>query len=139
MDSLETYIKKLGPYFKSMERFNDAIIVRVVFPQTWKTYDNIDGTIKNAKSEEHVGEYFYYGDSNEVSYGDIFSLVLDTVEKNESTLKKLDLLKAKVNQLKELFADPSVSYESLEKLEFKMPKKKIGRQKKIKEGETKDE
>ncbi len=132
---LQDEILKLGDYFRGIEYFNDAIIVKVNFPPRWQVYPSVDGNIKPAKSEKTVGEYYYYGDMNKVSLDEIFSIIKETIEANKDAELKIHLLNEKVNELKELFKKEP--YERLLNLKFiieevkaKKPKRKYTKRKK---------
>ncbi len=136
---LQDEIKKLGDYFRGIEYFNDALIVKVNFPTRWQVYPSIDGSIKPAKSEKAIGEYFYYGDMNKVSLDDIFGLIEETIDANKDAELKIQFLNEKVAELKELFKREP--YERLSRLKFvieeeikeEKPKRKYTRKKKTEE------
>jgi len=136
---LQDEIMKLGDYFRGIEYFNNALIVKVNFPPRWQVYPSVDGNIKPAKSEKSIGEYFYYGDMNKVSLDDIFAIIKETIEANKDAELKIQLLNDKVNELKELFKRET--YEKLSKLVFviekeqkeKKPKRKYTKKKKTEE------
>lgn len=137
---LQDEILKLGDYFRGIEYFNEALIVKVNFPQKWQVYPSKDGNIKPAKSDNAVGEYFYYGNMNTVTLDDIFGLIKETIEANKDAELKIHLLNDKANELKELFK--SNPYEKLLNLKFvieepkaEKPKRKYTKKKK-KEEET---
>lgn len=103
MLQVEDYISKIGEYFEGIERYNDALIVRVKLPERWGVYPSSDEQIKVAPSEEVLNEYYYYGSSNDVNLEDIFQLILETIQMNKDVLLKIELLKEKVQELKDLF------------------------------------
>lgn len=121
---IEEYIKELGEYFEGIERFNKALIVKIIFPEKWGVYPSEDGKIKPAKSDSNPQEYYYYGDSDNVKLEDIFQLIIETKKMNESVVNKVKLLKEKIEELKEFFKDKDIK--ELETLQFitKKPKKK---------------
>ena len=128
--SLQDRMNALRPYFKGVEMYNEALIVRVVYPQNWKAYPSSDGRIKVTPSENDPNETYYYASMNESSYEEMFDLVEDTVKANQEIALKLQLLREKGNELKELFSQ--LSYDELQTLEFvtKKAKQKRGRKKK---------
>ena len=135
---LQDEIMKLGDYFRGIEYFNDALIVKVNFPPRWQVYPSIDGNIKPAKSDNTTGEYYYYGDMNKVSLDDIFALINETIEANKDAESKIHLLNEKVIELKELFKRET--FEKLSNLKFvieepkpEKPKRKYTRKKKVEE------
>lgn len=141
MLQVEDYISKIGEYFEGIERYNDALIVRVKLPERWGVYPSSDERIKVAPSEEVPNEYYYYGSSNDVNLEDIFQLIIETIQMNKDVLLKIELLKEKVQELKELFDTKPL--EELKTLKFvtEQPKKtKVKRKytKKKKEAENEE-
>ena len=125
----------MKPYFRGIEMYNDALIVRVIFPQKWKAYDSNDGRIKATPSETVANEYFYYADSNDTTYEDMFDLIEETIKANNDIVLKLKLLRDKVEELKEMFS--LHSYDELTTLKFVLepikkdiPKRKYTKKKK---------
>ncbi len=121
---LQDEILKLGEYFQSIEYYGKALIVKVAFPSKWSVFPSEDGEIKPAKGDVE-GVYFYYGDSEKgVKLEGIFDLINKTIEMNKSVAMKIELLKTKIEELKELFADTPL--EELKNLKFviEKPKKK---------------
>lgn len=119
---LQDEIMKLGDYFRGIEYYNDALIVKVNFPPRWQVYPSLDGSIKPAKSERVQGEYYYYGDMNKVSLDDIFGVIKETIEANQDAELKIQLLNEKMNELKEIFK--KTSYDELLNLKFIIEEKK---------------
>lgn len=133
MKNLQDSIKEISKYFRGLDVYNEAIMVKVEFPKNWNIYDSEDGKIKTTPSEAGDGLIYYYGNSNEVTYEDIFAFVENTIHSNENIAKKIELLKIKGDELKELFS--SLSYEELLTLKFTFdknakPKRKYTRRKK---------
>lgn len=138
---LQDEIMKLGDYFRGIEYYNDALIVKVNFPPRWQVYPSKDGNIKPAKSESNAGEYYYYGNMNKVSLDDIFGVIKETIEANKDAELKIQLLNDKANELKELFK--TTPYEKLLGLKFvieepkvEKPKRKYNKKKKVEEVTT---
>jgi len=134
---------KLGDYFRGIEYYNEALIVKVNFPQRWQVYPSKDGNIKPAKSEKAVGEYYYYGNMNVVTLDDIFGVIKETIEANKDAELKIQLLNEKANELKELFK--TNPYDKLLGLKFVLeevktekPKRKYTKKKKKVEEENND-
>ena len=135
---LQNKIELIKPYFRSLETYNDALIIRVQFPPKWAVFPSDDGKIKAAPSDQKAYEYFYYGDSNKVSLDDIFDFIKETVEVNQSIEEKAKLLMQKTKELQELFE--TTPLETLKTLNFVMesikkskPKRKYTRRKKVQE------
>ena len=135
MRTLQERMNDMKPYFRGIEMYNDALIVRVIFPQKWKAYDSNDGRIKATPSETVANEYFYYADSNDTTYEDMFDLIEETIKANNDIVLKLKLLRDKVEELKEMFS--LHSYDELTTLKFVLepikkdiPKRKYTKKKK---------
>jgi len=139
MVSLQERMNNMKSYFRGIEMYNEALMVKVVFPDRWKCYPSADGRIKVAESETEANVLFYYADSKDSTYDDIFDLIEETIKENEEINLKLLLLKTKVGELQELFSNKS--YEELQTLEFTFAKQKKTRKKpsKKKEEEPKEE
>ena len=101
MKTLQERMNDMKPYFRGIEMYNDALIVRVMLPQRWKAYNSNDGRIKATPSETVANEYFYYANSNDTTYEDIFDLIEETIKANNDIVLKLKLLRDKVEELKE--------------------------------------
>ena len=137
MLQIEEYIKELGDYFEGIERYNKALIVKVLFPNKWGVYPSEDERIKPAQSETNPNEYFYYADSNDLKLEDIFQLIIETKNMNESVVNKVQLLKTKIEELKDFFKDKTI--EELETLKFVTTKPKKERKKTTKKIDKKEE
>jgi len=141
MKSLQDRMNDMRPYFRGIEMYNDAIIVKVVYPNKWKAYPSDDERIKVTPSDDGSMTY-YYADSNNTTYDEMFDLIDQTIKANRDILLKLQLLRDKGEELKELFS--KLSYDELKTLKFvtekvkeEKPKRKYNRKKK--EIENKEE
>lgn len=138
MKTLQERMNDMKPYFRGIEMYNEALIVRVMFPNKWKAYNSADERIKVTPSETNANEVFYYADSENTNYEDIFDLIEETIKTNKDVFLKIKLLKDKIDELKELFS--KISYEELLTLRFETdksnktkPKRKYNKKKKIEE------
>jgi hypothetical protein len=132
MGNIEKYINDLGEIFQGIERLNDGLIVKVVYPEKWKAYNSDDGRIKYALSETEPNTYYYYGNSSDVTFDDLFKLIIETKVMNEEVVRKVNYLKEKIQELDELFKEKTM--DELVNLEFVI--KKTKRKKKVKEVEV---
>ena len=142
MKTLQERMNDMKPYFRGIEMYNEALIVRVMLPPRWKAYNSNDGRIKAAPSETVANEYFYYANSEDTTYEDIFDLIEETIKANNDIVLKMKLLRDKGEELKELFS--RLSYEELMTLKFvtEKPKKEKAKRKytkKKKEAEKEEE
>lgn len=133
--NLQDRMNSLKPYFKAVEMYNEALIVRVVYPSNWTAYGSADERIKVTPSDTNPNETYYYGSSEETSYDEMFDLIEETIHANNEINLKLQLLHDKGEELKELFS--RLPYEELKTLEFvtsskkKNNKKRGSRKKKV--------
>lgn len=114
--SLQDRMNDMRPYFKAIEMYNEALIVKVQFPQKWKAYNSSDERIKVVPSETVANEMFYYASSEDSTYDDIFDLIEETIKANQDIILKIKLLKEKVEELRGIFSE--LSYDELKTLKF---------------------
>ena len=120
--TLQERMNDMRPYFRGIEMYNEALMVKVVMPAKWKCYPSADGRIKVTPSESDPNMSFYYADSNNTSYEDIFDLIEQTIKENQDIVLKIKLLREKVEELKELFSKHS--YEELQTIKFELTEEK---------------
>lgn len=117
MIDIENKIEELGKYFQGFERYNDAWVVKVMYPSKWGVYPSQDKkTIQVAPSEDAPDLYYYYADAKKTNLESIFDLIKETIEMNETVALKLKLMAEKVNELKDIFSKES--YNNLLSLKF---------------------
>ena len=127
-------IEKIGEYFKGIDYFNDALMVKVQFPKQVTVSGDAEKGISVAQAED--GLWYYYGNKHEVNIEDIFDLIDTTVYVYEEAKKKAELYKMKCEELRDIFG--TTPYEKLVTLEFvfKSPKKTRSPKKKKEENEA---
>lgn len=128
--TLQERIKKNEAYFKGMEIVNNTAIIKVLYGEKWGAYPSADDRIKVAKSEEVPNEWFYYSDYTYTIIDEIFDLIEETIDMNLSAIERLGLFNQKIDELKELFANESLS--KLKTLSFHFEEGKPKRNKKKK-------
>ena len=130
----------MKPYFRGIEMYNEAIMVKVAYPNKWKAYPSEDGRIKITPSDSDPNLTYYYADSKDTTYEEMFDLVEQTIKANQDIVLKLKLLRDKVEELKELFQN--TPYDDLLNLQFvvgKKPKRKYVKKKKAEKLEAVEE
>ena len=130
----------MKPYFRGIEMYNEAIMVKVAYPNKWKAYPSEDGRIKITPSDSDPNLTYYYADSKDTTYEEMFDLVEQTIKANQDIVLKLKLLRDKVEELKELFQN--TSYDDLLNLQFvvgKKPKRKYVKKNKVEKLEAVEE
>lgn len=136
---LQDRINKITEYFRGMEITNNTYIIKVAFKDKWGVFPSEDNRIKVCKSEDTINEFFYYANFLEVNVDDIFDLIEETIDMNISAEMKINLLTAKIDELKVLFTDEPL--ERLQTLYFgfqdnnklQSTKKKYRKKKKVEE------
>jgi len=140
MKTLQERMNDMKPYFRGIEMYNEAIMVKVAYPDKWKAYPSEDGRIKITPSDSDPSLTYYYADSKDTTYEEMFDLVEQTIKANQDIVLKLKLLRDKVEELKELFQN--TPYDDLLNLQFvvgKKPKRKYVKKKKVEKLETIEE
>ena len=132
--TLQEEILSIQDYFKSVEYFGKGIVVKVNFPPKWSVYPSNDGRIKVAPDENIPNVFFYFTDLSEGTLEEVFALIRETVEMNNEAVKKIKLMRDKIEELKELFASKSLDELSSLKFVFESKKKrKYNKKKEVKE------
>ena len=126
--NLTERIKKIEEYFKGMEIISNTVIIKVQYGDKWGAYPSSDESIKVAKSEEVINEWYYYSDYTYTVIDEIFDLIEETIEMNLSAIERLNLFNQKMEELKQLFADESLS--KLKTLTFQFIEEKRNKKKK---------
>lgn len=140
MKTLQERMNDMKPYFRGIEMYNEAIMVKVAYPNKWKAYPSEDGRIKITPSDSDPSLTYYYADSKDTTYEEMFDLVEQTIKANQDIVLKLKLLRDKVEELKELFQN--TPYDDLLNLQFvinKKSKRKYVKKKKSEENEPQKE
>ena len=127
--TLQDRITSIQPYFRGIEIKETLFIVRILYPKKWTAYNREDEVIKVTKSDTNSNEWFYYANIDEIDLNEIFDLVEDTIHTNEALYMKIELMKKKMEELKNLFQEETL--ERLRTLEFTFtakPKRKRKKQ-----------
>lgn len=127
---LQNRITKIVDYFRGLDVKGGLYIIKIEYPQKWGVIQDEKEIIKVAKSETSTNEYFYYGKLNETNIDNIFDLVEATITMNISAEAKIELMRKKVEELKELFGKHSLDELKNLKLVIEEKKKKTAKPKK---------
>ena len=137
MKTLQERMNDMRAYFRGIEMYNEAIMVKVAYPNKWKASPSDDGRIKVTPSETDPNVTYYYADSKDTTYEEMFDLVEQTIKANQDIVLKLKLLKDKVEELKELFQN--TPYDDLLNLRFVIEKPTKPKRKYVKKKVKADE
>lgn len=121
--NIKERIKRISEYFKEMQIVNvdgvQTIYVVVNFPPNWRIDDEIE-TKYNTIVEigNNANEYYFFTElENEEK---VFDAIEYNVEKMKDAIERANLLRQKVNELKEIFQDENIPIQKLRTLTFNM-------------------
>lgn len=115
MSNIQKTLDSLQPYVIGIRYLEGKIpVVDAVFKEGWTVID--DPKIEKAKGDEALNYYMIYSEKPGVGLDDLLAYAERVIKANQEREKKHDLLKAKVNELKELFKKHS--YNKLLNLKF---------------------
>lgn len=117
-------IEKLGSYFSSMNvaAENNIIYVLVAFPKGWGVSEVTEHNFSVKAVRDEIPGYFYFFADMSVGFAKIFDAIEYNIRFNEEAQAKVTLLKAKIEELKNIFETEDIN--TLNTLEFKYKKKK---------------
>ena len=126
MDIQEIFIK-LANYDISCRTYEGHFLISVRYDQDWAVIEPSDTRVQ---CKAHAGGYVYCAPIADGGLDAIFESIQETIEYNETAIKKHALFQKKVEELSKIFVDNDIEY--LEHLEFvyKSPKKKTSRKSK---------
>ena len=121
---MQDRIVKITEYFKGLEICDGIVIVKIVYPNKWVIpSDNLlDELFKVKVVKNKQGEGYFYCCEITDGVTPTFDAIDFTIEFNRDLEEKSELLKTKVDELKQLFAEKSI--EILRTIEFKYSEKK---------------
>jgi preprotein translocase subunit SecF len=131
--NIKERIKKLGTYFNNLNisSENNIIYVHVKFPKGWGCSEVTEHNFNVKCVQDEIPGYFYFYADIEVGFDKVFDSIEYNIQFNEEAQAKVELLKIKVEELKNIFEEEDI--ETLKTLEFKVKKKKETKVKKKKE------
>lgn len=130
--NIKERIKKLGIYFDNLNisSENNIIYVHVKFPKGWGCSEVTEHNFNVKCVQDEIPGYFYFYADIEVGFDKVFDSIEYNIQFNEEAQAKVELLKIKVEELKNIFEEEDI--ETLKTLEFKVKKKKNNNSKKNK-------
>lgn len=114
MSQLQKTLDSLQPYVIGIRYVEGTPVVDVVFKEGWTVPE--DSLVKKAKGDESMNYYMLFSDSPKIGLDELLTYVDKTIKLNQEREKKHELLRAKVNELKELFKNNSL--QKLTRLKF---------------------
>ena len=121
--NIKERIEKLGMYFHSMNvaAENNIIYVRVQFPKGWGCSELTEYNYKVKTVNDEIPGYFYFFADMEVGFDKVFDAIEYNIKFNEEAQAKVNLLREKIEELKNIFENEDIN--TLKTLEFKIKKK----------------
>ena len=114
MSNIQKTLDSLQPYVIGIRYLEGTPLVDAVFKEGWTVPD--DNKVKKVKGNDEMNYYMLFSEVNGVGLDDLLDYVKKTIDLNIEREKKHDLLKEKVNELKEIFKKTSL--EKLKRLKF---------------------
>jgi hypothetical protein len=101
MSNIQKTLDSLQPYVIGIRYYEGIPVVDAIFKEGWTVLD--DAKVDKAKASEDMNHYILYSEKQGVGIDDILAYVDRVIKANQEREKKHDLLRTKVNELKELF------------------------------------
>jgi hypothetical protein len=114
MSNIQKTLDSLQPYVIGIRYVEGTPVVDTVFKEGWTLHD--DPRIEKAKGSEEMNYYMLFSKLEGIGLDELLAYVDKTIKLNVEREKKHDLLKQKVNELKEVFKKNSL--EKLKRLKF---------------------
>jgi hypothetical protein len=114
MSNIQKTMDSLQPYVIGIRYVQGVPLVDVVYKEGWTVPE--DKNIKKVKGDEAMNYYMIFSEVEGVGLDELLADVERTIKFNQEREKKHELLKAKVNELKELFKKHPLT--KLTKLKF---------------------
>lgn len=107
MKSLQETLDSLQPYVIGIRYLEGTPLVDVVFKDGWSVPD--EPNIKKVKGNEEMNYHMIFSETKNVGLDELLTYVERTIKLNQEREKKHELLRQKVNELKEIFKKNSLA------------------------------
>lgn len=114
MSNIQKTLDSLQPYVIGIRYLEGTPLVDAVFKEGWTVPD--DQIIKKIKGNEELNYYMIFSETTGVGIDELLEYISKTIKLNEEREKKHELLRSKVNELKEIFKKTPLA--KLTKLKF---------------------
>lgn len=114
MSNIQKTLDALQPYVIGIRYLEGTPLVDAVFKEGWTVPD--EPSIKKAKGNEEMNYYMIFSETEGIGLDELLAYVERTIKLNQEREKKHDLLREKVNELKEIFKKNSLN--KLTRLKF---------------------
>ena len=106
MSNIQKTLDSLQPYVIGIRYLEGTVLVDAVFKEGWTILE--DPNIKRVKGDESMNYYMLFSESPNIGLDGLLGYVEKTIKLNLEKEKKHDLLRVKVNELKEIFKTNSL-------------------------------
>ena len=121
MSNIQKTLDSLQPYVIGIRYLEGTPLVDAVFKEGWTVPE--DPTIKKLKGNDELNYFMIFSETIGVGLDELLDYVAKTIKINEEREKKHELLKVKVNELKEIFKRTSLN--KLTNLKFTFPEEDL--------------
>lgn len=101
MSNIQKTLDSLQPYVLGIRYVETGLVVDVVYKEGWSIVQ--DANIEQVKGDESLNYYMLYGKTDKIGIDELLAHVDKVIKANLEREKKHELLKVKVNELKEIF------------------------------------
>lgn len=106
MSNIQKTLDALQPYVIGIRYLEGTAVVDAVFKEGWTVLD--DPNIKKIKGNEELNYFMFYSEASNIGLDELLNHVDKIIKANQEREKKHELLREKVNELKELFKKNSL-------------------------------
>lgn len=121
MSNIQKTLDSLQPYVIGIRYLDGSPLIDVVFKEGWSIID--DPKIAKIKGNDEMNYYMVYSEIASVTLDDLLAYVDKIIKLNQDREKKYDLLREKVNELKEVFKKNTLT--KLKMLKFTFSEEEI--------------
>jgi len=114
MSNIQKTLDSLQPYVIGIRYLEGTPLVDAVFKEGWMVPE--DPKVKRIKGNEEMNYYMLFSEVSGIGLDELLAYVKKTIDVNVEREKKHELLREKVNELKELFKKHSL--DKLKRLKF---------------------
>lgn len=114
MSNIQKTLDSLQPYVIGIRYLEGVPVIDTVFKDGWTVPESND--IKKAKGNDELNYYMIFSEKEGIGLDELLAYVDRTIKLNLDREKKHDLLKEKINELKDLFKKNSLA--KLKQLKF---------------------
>ena len=119
--NLNEYLTDYKEYLKGITIEQENIFVNVVFNNEWTILKSTHENVKCRPSKQGNGEWFFYGNMNNVSLDDITEVINENIRFNQELVIRKEVLENKKKELTKLISEAPIN--KLESLRFTFRKK----------------